>query len=435
MNNNIKKIVVSTMMIAALSSISYTGNEYLGNIRAYASSYELTDIDMGNVHLYENSNYTKELNSDKDLKDEYYAKISSDKSKVTINTSADSDCVKITKSRSSKTYEQGDSIPVLTGKTTIYIKVYASKEDRDSDKDCKEQYKIHIKRYTSEEEEEIKNDDQEDVYLQSLELDYGDIPLGFKREKMKYDVTVDSDVKSLAIRAMPEDGAYTVRVNGIALDENKEYKKDINLSNGITEVKVTLSYGDEDEVLRTYTINITKKDKNDSSNQSNTQDNIKQESNIDEVNKENSNTEKNDINPSSNINNNNNNKLVNLPGWNKLNGRWIYNDDYGNQLKNTWFYDRNYGQTYYFDADGFMKTGWLNLGSDWYYLNENGSMMTGWKAINGKWYYFNYDGKMKTGWFKDIDGKYYYLNPSSGEMLHNTTVGGYKLGSNGAWIK
>ena len=124
-----------------------------------------------------------------------------------------------------------------------------------------------------------------------------------------------------------------------------------------------------------------------------------------------------------------------MPGWNKLNGRWIYNDDYGNQLKNTWFYDRNYGQTYYFDADGFMKTGWLNLGSDWYYLNENGSMMTGWKAINGKWYYFNYDGKMKTGWFKDIDGKYYYLNPSSGEMLHNTTVGGYKLGSNGAWIK
>ena len=426
MNKSIKKIITSTIMISALLNISYSGNDYLGNIKAYASSYELTDINIGNIHLYENSNYTKELNSEKDLKNEYYAKISSDKSKISINTSADSDCVKITKSKNSKTYNQGDNIPILTGKTTIYIKVYANRDDRDNDKDCKEQYKIHIKRYTSEEEKEIKNDDQKDVYLQSLELDYGDIPLGFSREKMKYNVFVDSDVKSLAIKAVPDDGAYTVRVNGIALNENKDYKKNINLSNGTTEVKVTLSYGDEDEVLRTYTINITKKEKNDSSKQSNIKENI-EEDNIKEVNI--NGTEKNNVSHSTN------NNSVKSNGWNKLNGKWIYKDDYGNQLKNSWFYDRNYGQKYYFDSEGFMKIGWLSLKNNWYYLNENGSMTTGWKVINGKWYYFNYDGKMKTGWFKDIDGKYYYLNPSSGEMLHNTIVGGYKLGSNGAWVK
>ena len=40
---------------------------------------------------------------------------------------------------------------------------------------------------------------------------------------------------------------------------------------------------------------------------------------------------------------------------------------------------------------------------------------------------------MKTGWLND-NGTWYYLN-ASGAMLSNTTVGGYVLGANGAWIK
>ncbi|POO88629.1 hypothetical protein C1H57_25050, partial [Clostridium sp. 2-1] len=37
------------------------------------------------------------------------------------------------------------------------------------------------------------------------------------------------------------------------------------------------------------------------------------------------------------------------------------------------------------------------------------------------------------GWLND-NGTWYYLN-SSGAMLYNTTVDGYVLGSNGAWIR
>ena len=40
---------------------------------------------------------------------------------------------------------------------------------------------------------------------------------------------------------------------------------------------------------------------------------------------------------------------------------------------------------------------------------------------------------MKTGWFKD-GSNWYYLN-SDGTMAHDTTIEGYKLGSNGTWIK
>ena len=40
---------------------------------------------------------------------------------------------------------------------------------------------------------------------------------------------------------------------------------------------------------------------------------------------------------------------------------------------------------------------------------------------------------MKTGWFKDTDGKWYYFN-EHGNMLKDTYIGIYKLGSDGAMI-
>jgi glucan-binding YG repeat protein len=40
---------------------------------------------------------------------------------------------------------------------------------------------------------------------------------------------------------------------------------------------------------------------------------------------------------------------------------------------------------------------------------------------------------MATGWIID-GGSWYYLN-SSGVMLYNTTIDGYKLGTTGAWVK
>ena len=59
--------------------------------------------------------------------------------------------------------------------------------------------------------------------------------------------------------------------------------------------------------------------------------------------------------------------------WVQINGRWQYNDSLGTPLKNQWFFDRNLQ----------------------------------------KWYYLGYDGF----------------------MLTNTIVGGYRVGSDGAWIK
>lgn len=81
------------------------------------------------------------------------------------------------------------------------------------------------------------------------------------------------------------------------------------------------------------------------------------------------------------------------------------------------------------------------------WINDNGRYkycrVDGTSAVNcwlkhpgdGEWYHFDADGYMQTGWFQDTDGKWYYLEPSSGKMLFNTTVDGYSLGADGAMIQ
>lgn len=144
---------------------------------------------------------------------------------------------------------------------------------------------------------------------------------------------------------------------------------------------------------------------------------------------------------------------------------------------------------YYFDENGIMKTNsWVKSGDKWYYLRDDGSMAKncfidgypidmygawisdgGWKKDNNGWwfsygsgkgyavdwkafedpyfdvcddktfdngyinYYFGRDGYMKTGWIQS-DGKWYYLN-EDGKMAKNTSINGYILGEDGAWIE
>ena len=48
-------------------------------------------------------------------------------------------------------------------------------------------------------------------------------------------------------------------------------------------------------------------------------------------------------------------------------------------------------------------------------------------------YYLGSDGAMKTGWFKAYDGYWYYAN-TSGRIMKNTTIDGYKLNNQGRYI-
>lgn len=74
-----------------------------------------------------------------------------------------------------------------------------------------------------------------------------------------------------------------------------------------------------------------------------------------------------------------------------------------------------------FDANGYLKTGWLLDPSDgnWYYLDpENGSILTDWHEINGKWYCFSWD----------VYGKKFGVM-----YCDERTPDGYTVDASGAW--
>ena len=95
------------------------------------------------------------------------------------------------------------------------------------------------------------------------------------------------------------------------------------------------------------------------------------------------------------------------------------------------------GYWYYFDGNGVMQTGFVNLGSKTVYYNSDGQMQYGEQKINNSWYYFDTitgaritgfynlpgktvyygsDGKMRYGEQK-INNAWYYLDTTTGARV------------------
>lgn len=101
--------------------------------------------------------------------------------------------------------------------------------------------------------------------------------------------------------------------------------------------------------------------------------------------------------------------------WKKRDGEWYYLNDEGNVTTNSKV------DEYYVDEEGKRVTGqWIildnedNFDSDapdqyWYYYGKDGkSVVSKWQIIDDKSYYFNEDGQMQTGQI-EVEGEYYYL--------------------------
>ena len=138
-------------------------------------------------------------------------------------------------------------------------------------------------------------------------------------------------------------------------------------------------------------------------------------------------------------------------GWLKSSAGWYYMSDKG-MLEKQWF--QSGGAWYYLQSGGLMATGWVKIDNiwfsftssgamqsgwiqssssgNWFYLSNNGMLEKQWFQSGGAWYYLQSGGVMATGW-QEIEGKWYYFN-SSGAMAKSTTIDGYTLGADGAWV-
>ena len=123
-------------------------------------------------------------------------------------------------------------------------------------------------------------------------------------------------------------------------------------------------------------------------------------------------------------------------GWKQSDNTWYYldgeNTEYqGRRIEKEWKKIKNVW--YYFKVDGVMATDWQKVDGSWYYLKDNGAMTTGWIKLKNVWYYLNSNGTMATGW-KKIGNKWYYLK-DSGAMTTGWQKDGntwYYMNENGA---
>ncbi|MDO5118707.1 MAG: MBL fold metallo-hydrolase [Coriobacteriales bacterium] len=97
-------------------------------------------------------------------------------------------------------------------------------------------------------------------------------------------------------------------------------------------------------------------------------------------------------------------------GWNHNRRGWWWRNSDGTYPTNCWKLIA--GKWYYFNASGYMMTGWLKYSRYWYYLDASGAMATGWRKVDGSWYYLDASrgGAMVTGFFT-IGSKRYVARP------------------------
>lgn len=77
---------------------------------------------------------------------------------------------------------------------------------------------------------------------------------------------------------------------------------------------------------------------------------------------------------------------------------------------------------------------WRKDNNGWWYTEGN-SYAKGLRDIDGKTYYFDSNGYMKTGWIQDsYYGTWRYFYPD-GDMASNTVIDGCELDEDGTWIK
>ena len=115
-----------------------------------------------------------------------------------------------------------------------------------------------------------------------------------------------------------------------------------------------------------------------------------------------------------------------------------------NIMDSGWFLDSN--NTWYYlsmNHDGFfgeMVKGWHHDGQDgrWYYLDpSSGAMHTNWSKIGGEYYFLNPTAPAQTWFFDNVAGRWNYGDVNSrpfGSMYQNeTTPDGYHVNESGAW--
>lgn len=355
-------------------------------------------------------------------KTEYDLEVGEDVSEIRIQAKPEESSTKvyIEGNRVDEDDKYRRTVKLVKGANTVIIDI----EDEDDDDNTKT-YTLNIyrgkKAGNSTNIDTSKFDEKQDeIYLDNLKVNDGDLKISpnFNKKITSYTLDVSEDIEDILIKGDTEYDANIVRINGNTADSKNRKRVKLTPGKNIIEVQVNNDVDDDkdDYLKRIYTLTVYR-----GTSEGTSETNKEQTESKDEDKKNQSSTESKE-------------EAVKPSQWVNIMGQWQYNDVSGQPIKNTWFYDNSNGKTYYLNADGNMATGWIMYAGNWYYLDNSGARQTGWQYLGSAWYYLDSEGKMKTGWVQDYNGKWYYFY-ESGAMASSTKIGGYKLGSDGAWIR
>lgn len=120
-------------------------------------------------------------------------------------------------------------------------------------------------------------------------------------------------------------------------------------------------------------------------------------------------------------------------GWLDYNGTRYYLGLNGVLQRNCWFSDEK--GTYFLSADGSISRGQTAILGQNYYFDINGAMQTGWVDLpgTGRFYYSPLTGTMVQGWFADASGTYYFSTKDGHMLVSDVTINGndYYFGLDG----
>lgn len=365
-------------------------------------------------------------------KTEYDLEVDEDVSEIRIQAKPEESSTKvyIEGNRVDEDDKYRKTVKLSKGANTVTIDL----EDED-DEDNTKRYTLNIYRGKNPNSNVVidtsKFDTTQDaIYLDNLLVNDGDLKISpnFNKKITSYTLDVDESTDSIIVKGDTEYDANIVKINGSTADSKNRKRVQLIPGKNIIEVQVNndVDNDDKDYEKRVYTLTVYR-----GTSQGTSATDITESVGTTDKDNDQTTAENNGQNSSESENPN---TSVKPSQWVNINGQWQYNDVSGQPLKNTWFYDNSNGKTYYLKADGNMATGWIIYNGYWYYLDQSGAKQTGWQHLSSSWYYLDGEGKMQTGWFEDSNGKWYYLY-DSGAMASNTTIDGYKLGSDGAWIK
>lgn len=463
MNKKMRRIIAIGLAICAFSLLEPAKYSTLMTEKAYASD----DIYLSGISVSDGDTIT--LNSSKKT---YTTAVSNTSTEVVIRVTTNDKSDKVTIDGDSNLEKQSDkkykkTVSLDKGINTFDIKV--DDENGENERD----YTLKIDRGGK------QSTDSDSIFLNNINVDYGNVD--FLKTTYDYDLNVPKDVDKLRVQADPENDNYIVRINGMKVNEDDKFRREVNLSMGQNAIPIDIEDDQDDTNTKTYTLNVYRGTDPSKTNDANI--NLKFDESQDPIYLDDIVLDDGDVKFTPNFNqkitsysadvsedkediivkgepyeasnivrinditaDSSNRRRVNL-----VKGKNVIeiqvNTDSDSQDKD--YQKRIYTLTVYRGtSQGTSATADSGNGVD---NQQNGNLSTGkpnqWININGKWkyydfvgntlkntwyfdknygknYYFDADGNMATGWILN-NGAWYYLNQSG-----VTTTGWQQLGAN-----